>query len=129
MRRPTFDENFIKDSVRKARDKKKRHSMSNAKTSPVDELGQTKRRPRRKCGVCRRVGCKGLGGRMHCPVVKRMAFDTLFFCETPKKKRQPRQPRQCQVCLQYGAVGLNCRKGSGNREMCKYYHHLNGKKK
>ena len=70
---------FIKDGVRKARDKKKRHSMSNAKTSPVDELGQTKRGPRRRCGVCRRVGCKGLGGRMHCPIVKRVAFATLFF--------------------------------------------------
>lgn len=130
MRRPTFDETFIKD-VRKARDEKKKQSTSNAKISPVDELSQTKPGPRRKCGVCRRVGCKGLGGRMHCPIVKRVAlatFATLVFCETPKKKRQPRQPRQCQVCLQYGAVGLNCQKGSGNREMCKYYH-LNGKKK
>jgi hypothetical protein len=88
--------------------------------NPIDE-----RRPiiklQKQCGVCRRIGCKGLGGRKHCPEMKkRMADSGLNDGPRPLRRKQEKI-RQCQICLQYGQNGLNCITGSGNKNWCKYF--------
>ena len=72
------------------------------------------KRATKRCGVCRIAGCKGLGARIHCPVMKSRINAGLVACP-------PKKIRQCQVCLEFGPYGLNCRTGSGNRKLCMYY--------
>jgi hypothetical protein len=83
----------------------------------------------RRCYVCREVGCKGVGGRVHCPVMKKRIApnidDGVVVSDKPKKKRRK---RQCQVCATYGQSGMNCSIGTSNKEKCKYFY-VDGKPK
>jgi hypothetical protein len=86
--------------------------------NPMDDVGP-KPKPLKKCGYCKQVGCKGLGGRKHCPEMKKRMAEFGIVELPPMKKQQ--KIRQCQVCLQYGSEGQNCKTGSGNKVWCKYF--------
>jgi hypothetical protein len=86
--------------------------------NPMDDVGP-KPKPLKKCGYCKQVGCKGLGGRKHCPEMKKRMAEFGIVELPPMKKQQ--KIRQCQVCLQNGSEGQNCKTGSGNKVWCKYF--------
>jgi hypothetical protein len=74
----------------------------------------------RRCYVCKEVGCAGVGGRVHCPVMKRIANDVgIGVSDMPKKKRRK---RQCQLCFRYGPSGMNCSIGTSNKDRCKFFY-------
>jgi hypothetical protein len=75
-----------------------------------------KQQYRRRCFVCRIEGCKGVGGRVHCPLSKKRKLDGVVVQERQRKLRQ------CQVCKQYGPPRVNCVSGSGNKTKCKNFH-------
>jgi hypothetical protein len=101
----------------------------------IDELGQAMKihkrcgvcrqvaKGKRRCFVCREVGCAGVGGRVHCPVMKKWIGpnidDGIVVSDRPKKKRRK---RQCQVCFKYGTSDKNCSIGTSNKEKCKYFY-------
>ena len=58
-----------------------------------------KKKSTKRCGICKAVGCAGLGGHKYCPTVKTamMAHDGVNM--RPLKKRKV---RQCKLCLNFG---------------------------
>ncbi len=56
---------------------------------------------KRKCGVCRNEGCKGLGGHQYCD-----KFNSQDGIIVHKMKIRHQKVCQCQLCIVWGGHGL-----------------------
>jgi hypothetical protein len=90
--------------------------------NPNDSIAVGTKR-KRKCGVCRNEGCKGLGGRQYCN-----QFHKQEGVVAQNEKIRQQKLRQCQLCSVWGGRGVNCVIGSGDKKKCKYFH-INGQPK
>jgi hypothetical protein len=73
------------------------------KAAPLSVVAAPAKKRKRKCGVCRMEGCKGSGGREHCPLSQTSTSKKKRLESSSSKKRGTRihGPRQCQLCVQY----------------------------